>query len=295
MRDSANSIKPIKAAIIDLYNGETNQGIRCVKDILNELDVKYRSVPIEYELFDTRVNNDVPDTGYDLYISSGGPGSPFEGEGSQWEKNYFNLLDSITSHNASTAEEKKHIFFICHSFQLMARYYKFAEVTARNRKSFGIVEVNTTDAGKADPIFSKLPDPFYGADFRSWQVVQPKQNVLDELGASILAIEKERPHVPFERAVMAVRISPEILGTQFHPEADPASMYYHFRQPERKQQVVDEYGEEKYFQMISILDNPDTLLLTRKTVISGFLGNAIETLRPEQIESNVNHLTMPLA
>jgi len=76
----------------------------------------------------------------------------------------------------------------------------------------------------------------------------------------------------------AVRISDEIVGTQFHPEADPDSMLYHFKQDERKQQVVEKYGEERYFEMIRILERPDTIKKTRKTVIPSFLNNAIDEL-----------------
>jgi homoserine O-succinyltransferase len=75
-----------------------------------------------------------------------------------------------------------------------------------------------------------------------------------------------------------VRISNEIVGTQFHPEADPESMLYHFKQDERKKQVVEKYGEERYFEMIEILKQPDTIQKTRETVLPSFLKNAIEEL-----------------
>jgi hypothetical protein len=55
-------------------------------------------------------------------------------------------------------------------------------------------------------------------------------------------------------------------------------MLYHFKQDERKKQVVDKYGEERYFEMIKILERPDTIRKTRSTVIPSFLNNAIEGL-----------------
>jgi len=183
----------IKAAIIDLYNGEENQGIRCIKDILNEVDCYYPNVPVEYHQFETRLNSEIADNSFDIYISSGGPGSPWEGKGTEWESKYFKLMDNIWSHNQKS-ETKKYVFFICHSFQIMARYFKFAEVVKRNSKSFGVMPVNKTESGKTDPLLKQLPDPFYGADFREWQVVQPDQKVFEELGAQILCKEKERPH-----------------------------------------------------------------------------------------------------
>lgn len=268
----------VKVAIIDLYNNEENQGIRCIKDILNETDCLYQNVGIDYRLFDTRFKGEVPGPEFDIYISSGGPGSPFEGEGSKWEAGYFNLLDHIYSTNQKS-ESKKHIFFICHSFQIMARYFKFGRVIPRHSKSFGVMKVHKTPAGSEDLLLNGLNDPFYAADFRDWQVVEPDIKVIENLGAQILCIEKERPHVPYERAMMAIRITDEISGTQFHPEADPASMYFHFRKPDRKEHVVSKYGEKKYFEMLELLESENGIKLTRKTVLPNFLRNAIRKLR----------------
>lgn len=267
----------LRTAIIDLYDNEPNQGMRCLKDIITETDAANDNINLSYNIFETRYKNEIPGTEFDIYISSGGPGSPFDGEGSDWERKYFNLLDSIRTHNEKS-ERKKYLFFICHSFQIMARYFKFAEVTDRHSKSFGIMPVHKTDAGMNEPLFAPLPEPFYGADFRDYQVIQPNEKVIKELGAEILALEKIRPHVEFERAIMAVRISDEIFGTQFHPEADYESMYYHFKQPERKMQVVEKHGEEKYFEMLKLLEDPLAIQLTRATVIPGFLKSAINKL-----------------
>lgn len=268
----------VKVAIIDQYNNEENQGIRCIKDILNETDCLYQDIAIDYKLYDTRFKGEVPSLDYDIYISSGGPGSPFEGEGQKWEADYFSLLDKILSNNQKS-ELKKHVFFICHSFQIMARYFKFGEVIPRHSKSFGVMPVHLTAAGEKDFLFTGLSDPFFAADFREWQVVQPNKKVFDELGAELLSIEKKRPHIPLERAMMAVRISDEIVGTQFHPEADPASMYYHFRQPERKEHVVSKYGEKKYYEMLDLLEEENGIKLTRKTVLPNFLKHALQQLR----------------
>jgi len=274
--------KPIKIAIFDLYNNEDNQGMRCIKDILNEIDVKFQNVNVEYAVFDTRYKFDLPDESHDIYISSGGPGSPFDGEGKKWEKDYFNILDKLIDFNQNNFEKKKHLFFICHSFQIMIRYFNLAEVIKRKSTSFGIKPVHKTEEGKSEILLEGLADPFLGADFRDWQIVQPNKTVFEELGAKIICLEKDRPHIPLERALMGIRVNKEIFGTQFHPEADPASMYYHFRQPERKKQIVSQHGEEKYFEMINLLDDPEAIIKTHKAVLPRFLENAIHSLYPEE-------------
>lgn len=267
----------IKITTIDLYNNEPNEGMRCIRDIVKEVSNIY-DFPISYEVYETRYKDVIPSLDYDIYISSGGPGSPFEGEGTEWEKKYFNLLDKIWSHNQSNNDKKKYIFFICHSFQMMARFFQFGEVNKRFINSFGIMPFEKTEGGKSDPILKDLTNPFYAADIRHWQVVNADYSKLDELGASILSWEIPEEENKDNPAITAVRISNEIVGTQFHPEADPASMLYHFRQPERKEYVVKRYNEDKYFEMIEWLKDPNKIIKTRQTVLPGFLKNAIDEL-----------------
>lgn len=216
----------IKIATIDLYNNEPNEGLRCIRDIVNETSNLNSHLDIQYDVFETRYKGLTPDLNYDIFISSGGPGSPFEGEGTQWEKDYFNLLDKIWNHNQQS-EEKKYIFFICHSFQMMARFFHIGEVNKRFLNSFGVKQFSKTYDGSKDLILAGLTNPLYAADIRQWQVVNPDYNHLEELGAKILSWEIPEEENKDNPALGAVRISNEIVGTQFHPEADPASMLYH--------------------------------------------------------------------
>ena len=124
---------------------------------------------------------------------------------------------------------------------------------------------------------SKLKDTFYAADFREWQVLQPKTTTFRALGASILAIEKERPHVPLERALMALRISNEIIGTQFHPEADPEGMAFHFSKTETRDKIRNRHGDEKFEQLMTRLQDPEYLLATYETFIPAFLDTVISS------------------
>ncbi|MCX8106794.1 MAG: hypothetical protein N3D80_13085 [Ignavibacterium album] len=267
----------IKIATIDLYNNEPNEGIRCIRDIVNETANNNSHLDIQYSVFETRYKGITPDLDYDIFISSGGPGSPFEGEGTQWEKDYFLLLEKIWNHNQKS-DEKKFIFFICHSFQMMARFFQIGEVNKRFLKSFGVKQFSKTEDGDKDLILAGITNPLYAADIRQWQVVNPDYKHLNELGAKILSWEIPEEENKANPALGAVRISNEIVGTQFHPEADPASMLYHFRQKERKEYIINRYGEKVYHQMIEWLEDEDKIKLTRKTVLPSFLNNAINEL-----------------
>ena len=268
----------IKIATIDLYNNERNEGIRCIKEIVSEAQSRIKEQEILYKVFDTRFKDEIPGIENDIFISSGGPGSPFEGEGTKWEKDYFNLIQKIWDHNQKNPERKKYLFFICHSFQMIGRFFKFGTVNQRHSKSFGVMPFTLTQEGKSDNILKGLSNPFYAADIRQFQVTDPDTKIIKELGAKILSYEIVDDSEKAQPALAAVRISEEIVGTQFHPEADPESMLYHFKQDERKKQVVDKYGEERYFEMIKILERPDTIQKTRKTVIPSFLNYAIDEL-----------------
>jgi GMP synthase-like glutamine amidotransferase len=269
---------PIKVAILDLYDGTANEGMRGFREILQRYRAK-NNLNLTFEEFDVRGKAEVPGTGFDIYIVSGGPGSPIDSEGSEWENNYFNLTDKLEDHNLSNYPQKKFIFYVCHSFQLMCRQYRLGDVNLRNSESFGVLPIHQTPAGLTEPAFRGLADPFYAVDSRYWQVVSPDESRFKKLGMQLLAIEQERSHVDLPRALMAIRFSDYAIGTQFHPEADPEGMKTLLLQDEEKQQVIEEHGIKKYNSMLLQLDDPDKIMLTQNTMIPNFLDQAVLKLR----------------
>lgn len=268
----------IKVAVLDLYNGIANEGMRGICEILERYKIK-NDLKLTYNIFEVRRNCEMPGTDYDIYISSGGPGNPLDTEGSEWEKKYWDLVDGLNAHNRSDEPQKKYGFFICHSFQLMCRHYNLGEINLRRSASFGILPVHKTSAGINEPAFEGLADPFYAVDSRSWQVIHPNEKQFTDLGMQLLAIEKERPYVDLPRAMMAVRYSDYFIGTQFHPEADPKGMKTMLLRHEKKKEVVDEHGLDKYNQMLELLDDSDKLELTQDTMIPNFLDEAVTSLQ----------------
>lgn len=263
----------VRVAILDLYAGEINQGMRCIRQILHEWAERNGKELVLNE-FEVRLSLSVPDTSYDIYISSGGPGSPLESEGSEWEQRYFEWLTSIEKWNASADHSPKHVFFICHSFQLACRHYNVGNVCKRKSTAFGVFPVHMTSDGAADPIFESMPDPLYAVDSREFQVIEPNYVQLIQLGASILAIEKDRPHIKLERALMAVRFNEYFVGTQFHPEADAEGMSMYLQREDKKQTVIENHGEEKWQSMITDLGDPQKIMWTYSHILPNFLNQA---------------------
>lgn len=270
--------KQVRVAILDLYEGQPNQGMRCLRDILHAYAANH-GLELKLDEFEVRLSQQVPDLTYDIYISSGGPGSPLDSVGAGWEEVYFSWLSSIEAWNASPAHEiKKYVFFICHSYQLACRHWNIGTVHKRKSTAFGVFPIHPVAEGEREPVFQGLPDPFYSVDSRDYQVTQANIDVLDQMGGHVLAIEKERPHVPLERAIMAVRFNEYMVGTQFHPEADATGMSMYLQREDKKATVIAEHGEEKWKNMIEHLGDPDKILCTYSHVLPNFLDAAMEHL-----------------
>jgi homoserine O-succinyltransferase len=268
----------VRIAILDLYEGVANQGMRCLREIIREWSIK-NNYEVELCEFDVRQKNEMPDLSFDIYISSGGPGSPLESEGLDWDNKFCEWIGTVEEWNNTTENfPKKHVFFICHSFQLACRYYKVANVCKRNSTAFGVFPVHMTKEGINEIVFQGLRNPFYAVDSRDYQVIEPKHTRIKKMGGHILAIEKERPHVPFERAIMGIRFNDYFIGTQFHPEADAEGMSMYLQREDKKKTVIENHGEPKWKSMIEHLNDPDKILFTYRHVLPNFLNSAVEEL-----------------
>ena len=196
----------MKVAILDLNNNVTNRGIGYIKKL-----VESYGDALSYDVFDVRHKNEIPSLDYDIYISSGGPGSPYDYTGG-WDTKYFELIENLYQYNRGRLDgwsvsqlenvvpsavgyhlpekEKKSyqrtnqpsdqptppkfVFFICHSFQLACLHFKIGTVSERlHGQSFGTFPCYRTPVGARDKYLKLLDNPFWIADFRDWQVVIP--------------------------------------------------------------------------------------------------------------------------
>ena len=265
--------KHFHIAILDMYSGVDNEGMRCIKKIITAFG-EQEAIPVTYTIFDVRQKLEVPGMDFDAYISTGGPGNPSP-VGEAWERKFFGFLDQLLQFNLNRRNRiKKHLFLICHSFQMACIHWQLAAVSKRRKTSFGTFPVHKTLAGRKDPLLNSLEDPFYIVDSRDFQVTQPNQQMFESMGAKLLCLEKIRPHVPLERAVMAIRFSNEIVGTQFHPEADAEGMLRYFLRDDKKTSIIANYGEAKYNDMISHLNDSEKIMRTEAVIIPAFLKNA---------------------
>lgn len=272
-------MKKIRLALLDMNNNHANQGMRNIKEI-SQAFKENSEENIEIEVFDVRYKDEMPEIeDFDIFISSGGPGNPHR-EGYAWEQKFADFLDRIWNHNKEH-ENKKHLFLICHSFQLASIHWKLGNVCKRKSYSFGVMPIHQTFQGEKDFLLKNLPDPFYAVDSRAYQLIEPNMENFEKLGMEIIGLEKFRPQVHLERAVMAIRFSDEIFGTQFHPEADPAGMMKNLEDEKNREAMIEMYGMEKYLETVDRMDDPDKILLTQAQILPRFLQNAAEQIMKE--------------
>jgi len=263
--------RPVRLAILDMNNNVENMGIASLQRITE------RFPEIGYEVFDVRHKLEVPGTDFDIYLSSGGPGDPLETEAG-WDSAYYGLLEALWQHNL-VSDQKKYVFFICHSFQMACKHFGVGSITERHKESFGIVPVNKTLDGETDAVLDALNDPFFAADFRRFQVVHPDLAHLRKMGMKITAMESPEDDVEFELALMAVKFSDEMYGTQFHPEAHPDGMVYYLNRADKKEMIVSRFGQEEYDNMMHNALHPERLTATRDHILPGFLRDALEKVK----------------
>lgn len=261
------SSSPTRIAIIDMYDDTTNLGMICILGILENWS-KHKSISIAYEIFPLRNKCVIPDSSFDIYIATGGPGSPMDSQGSPWDNLYINWLEEMLALD-------KPALLICHSFQIACRHFNFGNVCLRKSKQIGVLPVHPL---VDDPIFTNLNNPFYTLESRLYQIIEPNDENIDKFGAKIIALEKHRPHVPLERAIMAIKFSNNIYGVQFHPEGEKDVLLNFFNEAEIKNNIIEKFGEPKWDIIIGKINDPEKLPKTYAHFIPNFLNLAIGNL-----------------
>ncbi len=256
-------MEKLNVAVLDMYKSFPNQGMGNIKDILTQNNVNFK-------VYNVRENSEIPDLNdFDLVVSTGGPGSPYEGQDT-WQKLYSKLLDDIIIHNKNHSK-KKYAFLICHSFQMAVLHFNLGKIKERKSTAFGIFPVHITDYGHQSDFFKKLRTPIFAVDSRDWQMVEPNIVAFQDMNAKVLFLEKIRPNVKRERAIMGIEFTPEIIGVQFHPEADANGMKYYFSDEERMDKIIDAHGYHKYHRVMHRLEHDDKLPYTQDNFIPKFI------------------------
>jgi len=266
---------PLRLCLVDMNNGVANEATRCFRRLFDGFVQRVRTVnpdlPVQFKHVQPRNLGELPEEKVDLVLSSGGPGSPYDGFEDPWCVGYRKFLDHILESNTTHPDHAPQIFVVCHSFEIAITHFKVAEMTKRETLKFAIMPAYPTEEGMADPLFGPFGERLFVWEHRRWQAVNMNQRSLDALGGKLLCRESRPGRTDKGEAVVGFRFAPGIVGTQFHPEADRPGVMAWINRPEHAADLRDAYGNALYERMIKTLDDPTRLARTYALLIPTWL------------------------
>jgi GMP synthase-like glutamine amidotransferase len=269
--------------LVDMNNGVPNEATRCFRTILERFTARARAVNPTLDVRFTHVQprnlGEAPPPDVDLVLSSGGPGSPFDGYDEPWCTGYRRFLDSVVDAHVRGKGEPSALV-VCHSFEIAIEHFGFARMAKRASRKFGLMPVYTTPEGARAPLLEPFGDRLFVWEHRDWEAVGLDHAKLAALGGELWAVES-RPDgsSPWKGdGLLAFRFAPGVEGTQFHPEADRDGALAWIQRPEQATACIEAYGELTYQRMLASLDNPERLARTFEVLIPGWLDRAFDGL-----------------
>jgi homoserine O-succinyltransferase/O-acetyltransferase len=295
--------RPLKICLIDMNDGHANQAMRCLRSIIERfvgmVYAKNPGLPFFLSHISPRDLGHEPPRDADLYLSTGGPGSPFDGDGAPWLEDYYRFLDDLTRTAAAFPNKAPSLFGVCYSFELLVRHFGVAKLAPRPTTKFGVMPIYTTEAGRHHPLTQAFQDRLFAFEHRNWEVIDLDEKKLLSLGGHVLARESRDGHSK-GKALLAFDFGPGIEGVQFHPEADRAGVVSWIRKVEHAEAFQRAYGEATFKAMLRTLDNPGRIARTFDTFVPGWMirrfniiaddrgWNKVDTL-PDPVSSHTAH------
>ncbi len=257
-----------------MNNGHANQAMRCFAVMIEAFFERVAAFNPELECelvtVEPRNKHELPPSGCDLFLSSGGPGGPADHDGEAWLVEYRKLLDSIVEGHLQGRALAPSMFGVCYTFELLIRHFEVAQMQLRATRKFGVMPVYMTQAGMQHALTARFHDRLFAFEHRNWEAVDLEERKLDQLGGKVLARES-RDGVSKGQALLGLDFAPGIEGTQFHPEADKSGVVAWLAKREQAEAFVAAYGKVTYEKMLQTLDNPDRIAKTFTLLIPGWL------------------------
>jgi len=271
----------LRVCIIDMNQGHVNQAMRCFRGLVDGFFGRVRTqnptlVCEVVEVSPRDTQKPIP-RDCDLYLGSGGPGSPFDGDHDPWFSDCARFLDEVAESSRGPAAQKKSLFGVCYTFEVLVRHFKVATMAVRDSRKFGVMPIYTTHEGQNHPLLGPFGDRLFAFEHRNWEAIDLDREHLATLGGMLLA-QESRDGVSKGRAVLGLDLGCNIECVQFHPEADRAGMMSWVARPEQAEAFRATYGEDTYQAMLRTIDDPNRLAKTYAVVIPSYLVRRFNAL-----------------
>ncbi len=269
-----------------MNNGVANQATRCFRRIVDAFTKRVHKanphVEVMFHHVQPRNLGELPSHEDDIVLSSGGPGSPFDGYDDAWCVGYRDFLDWVVEQNIKSAHTSVKVMVVCHSFEISVVHFKVAEMQKRASLKFGLMPAYMTAHGERADFLAPFGYRLFCWEHRNWEAVGLDAHRLAKLGGSLFAKETHEAGSHKGDALLALRFAPGVDGTQFHPEADKPGVLNWIERPEHKVAVENAYGAALYERMIKSLNNPERLAKTFALLIPGWLTYRFNELAPSR-------------
>jgi hypothetical protein len=264
--------------------GVKNEAIRCFHATMAIFERQLRYANPDVPLAVTRVSpRDVADAipeGFDFYLSSGGPGSPLDSEGTPWGAAYGKFLDYVYAAHEKGREDAPGLMAVCYSFELVVLHFRVARLAKRAEKKFGVQPQYTTEAGRAHPLLAMFKDRIFAFEHRNWDALDPNAEALRALGGAVLAGESRPGLHDKGESITALHVGHGIETTLFHPEADRAGIHAWIDKPEAEAEFKEAYGNLTHERMMKTIAHPERIDRAHKEVIPSFIRRHVNRLAP---------------
>ena len=265
----------LHVCLVDMNNGLANQATRCFRRIVDafqhHVEVHNRKLHFKFTHVQPRNLGEQPPADTDLILSSGGPGSPYDGYDDRWCTDYRAALDRVVEANKKEARGTPKALLVCHSFELAVMHFRVAKMEKRTTLKFGLMPAYTTRRGQDTDFLRPFGDRLFTWEHRNWEAVHLDTKAVGALGGAVLATESREGKDDKGHALLAMHFAPGVWGTQFHPEADKPGVMAWIEKPEHKAAVTDAYGQLLYDRMVKSLSNPERLAKTFSLLIPSWL------------------------
>lgn len=264
-----------------MNNGVANQATRCFRRILDAFSHRVRAhnpgVDITLRHVQPRNLGELPTLDMDLTLSSGGPGSPFDGFDDPWCVGWRAWLDGVVERNLANPRHAPSGLMVCHSYEMSVMHFGVCIMQPRDKRKFGVMPHYPTVEGQKHALFQNFGDRLFAYEHRNWEAVDLNEKRAAQLGSVVLARESRDGHSK-GRCISAMHFAPGLEGTIFHPEADRNGVMAWVNKPEMAEAFKEAYGESTYDQMMDTLNDPSRLARTFSLFIPGWLTQRFNTM-----------------